>query len=157
MKGEAGMSKKEGYKEVLADLLNEFLKTDNEEKIREYLASNSSLPGPRGNLELAYAFAEVTEDFSTRDPHKIWKLASRLTSVSVNEAPVNNPKEILPFCGAVTIGAIGSVHGAFCRKAFALLKKLANDSRWRTREGVAMGIQKLVAKQGQSALKELDS
>lgn len=155
MKGEVGMSKKVSYKKVLVDLLDEFLKTDNEEKIREYLASNSNLPGPRGNLELAYAFAEVNEDFSTRGLRKMWELASRLVSVSPDEAPVNNPKEFLPFCGAVMIGAIGSVYDEFCLKAFTLLKRLANDPRWRTREGVAMGIQRLVARRGLSALKEL--
>ena len=150
------MSKKEDYKKCLICLFNDFLKTDNEQEVADYLASNSHLPGPRGNLELAYAFAEVAEDFSTRDPHKIWELASRLISVSANEAPVNNPKEFLPFCGAVAIGVSGSTRGIFRRKAFALLKDLAGDSRWRTREGVAMGIQKLIASQSQNAFKELD-
>jgi hypothetical protein len=37
------------------------------------------------------------------------------------------------------------------------LKELANDSRWRTREAVAMGIQKLVEKQSQKTLKVLES
>jgi hypothetical protein len=69
---------------------------------------------------------------------------------------VNDPKEILPFCGAVAIGAIGSTRAEFFRKAFPLLKRLATDSRWRTREGVAMGLQRLIAGKGQSALKELD-
>ena len=141
----------------MTHLFNDFLKTDNEEKLADYLGSNSHLPGPRGNLELGYAFAEVAEDFSTRDPHKIWELASRLICVSASEAPVNNPKEFLPFCGAVVIGVIGSTHVVFRRKAFALLKDLAGDSRWRTREGVAMGVQKLIARQSQYALKELDS
>jgi hypothetical protein len=156
VKGENGVNKKENYKELLVHLLEEFLKTGNEEKIREYLASNSNLPGPRGNLELAYAFAAVAEDFSAKDLHKMWELASGLINVSANEAPVNNPKEYLPFCGAVTIGAIASAHGEIRLKAFSLLKKLANDSRWRTREGVAMGLQKFIAKQGQDALEELD-
>jgi hypothetical protein len=151
------MSKKEDYKKCLICLFNDFLKTDNEQGVADYLASNSHLPDPRGNLELAYAFAEVAENFSKRDPHKIWELASRLISFSANEAPVNNPKEFLPFCGATTIGAIGSTHGIFRRKAFALLKDMAGDSRWRTREGVAMGLQKLIASQSQNALKELDS
>lgn len=151
------MSKKEDYKKCLLCLFKDFLKTDNEQSVADYLASNSHLPGPRGNLELAYAFAEVAEDFSTRDPHKIWELASKLISVSASEAPVNNPKEFLPFCGAVAIGVIGSTHKIFRRKAFALLKDLAGDSRWRTREGVAMGLQKLIASQSQNALKELDS
>jgi hypothetical protein len=156
MTGEVRMSKKEGHKKVLADILKEFLKTGDEEKIREYLISNSNLPGPRGNLELAEAFAEVAEDYSVTHPQEMWKLASRLTDVSPTEAPVNNPKEFLPFCGTVAIGAIGSVHATFYRKAFTFLKKLANDPRWRTREAVAMGIQKLVAKQSKNTLKGLE-
>lgn len=150
------MSKKEEYKRVLIDQLDEFLKTHNEERVREYLSSNSNLPGPRGNLELAYAFADVIEDCSKRDPRKVWELASRLSRVSAIEAPVNSPKEFLSFCGAVAAGAIGSVHGEFRGKAFALLKRMAVDSRWRTREGVAMGIQKLIAKHAESAFDELE-
>ncbi len=151
------MSRREGYKEDLTGSLNEFLKTGNEEKIMEYLISNSNLPGPRGNLELAEAFAEVVEIYSVMHPREIWGLASRLADISSNEAPVNNPKEFLPFCGVVAIGAIGSVRATFYRKAFTFLRKLANDPRWRTREAVAMGIQKLVAKQSKNTLKGLES
>jgi hypothetical protein len=156
VKGENGMSKKESYRETLTCLLEEYLKTGNEEEIRKYLASNSNLPGPRGNLELAYGFAEVAEDFSKRNLPKMWELASALIRVSADEAPVNDPKEILPFCGAVAIGAMASTHEELFRQAFPPLKKLANDLRWRTREGVAMGLQKLIAKQGQKVLVELD-
>jgi hypothetical protein len=156
VKGATGMSKKESYKEILVCLLDEFLKTGNDEEVKEYLASNSNLPGPRGNLELVYAFAEVSGDFSTKNVSKMWELALALTSISAKEAPVNDPKEFLPFCGAVTIGAITSTHRGLVRQAFPLLKKLANDPRWRMREGVAMGLQKLIAKQGQDILTELD-
>jgi hypothetical protein len=103
----AARALREGYKECLTLLFNDFLKTDNEERVTDYLASNSHLPGPRGNLELAYSFAEVAEDFSTKDSRRIWELASRLVSVSASEAPVNNPREFLPFCGAVAIGVVG--------------------------------------------------
>ncbi len=151
------MGKQESYKQVLACLLDEFLKTGNDENIREYLAANSNLPGPRGNLELAFAFADAAEDTSTQNVTKIWKLASDLIRLSANEAPVNDPKEFLPFCGAVTIGAIASTHKELVTQAYSLLKQLANDSRWRTREGVAVGLQKLIAKQGQDVLAELDT
>lgn len=151
------MSKKRGYREDLADFLNEFLKTGNEEKIMDYLISNSNLPGPRGNLELAQAFAGVIEDYSVPHPQEIWCLASRLADFPPNEAPVNNPKEFLPFCGVVAIGAIGSVHATFYRKTFTFLRKRTNDPRWRTREAVAIGIQKLVAKQPANTLKRLES
>lgn len=138
------------------NLFNGFLRTADEEKIKKYLISNSNLPGPRGNLELADTFAEVVNDYSMENPQEIWTLANRLADVSPDEAPVNNPKEFLPFCGAVAIGAIGSIHTTFYRKALAYLRKLADDPRWRTREAVAMGIQKLIAEQSKSTLKELE-
>lgn len=152
------MSKKESHKNTLLCLLDEFLRTSNREEIEDYLSSNSNLPGPRGNLELAYAFAEVTEDVATKNQlSKIWELALRLADVSASEAPVNNPREFLPFCGAVALGAIASTHKELLRQAFPVFKKLASDSRWRMREGVAMGLQRLIAKQGQSVLAELES
>ena len=152
------MSQKESHKKTLICLLDEFLRTGNQEEIKEYLSSNSNLPGPRGNLELSYAFAEVTEDVAAKKQlSKIWELALRLADVSANEAPVNDPREFLPFCGAVSLGAIASTHKELLRQAFPVFKKLANDSRWRMREGVAMGLQRLIAKQGQSVLAELES
>ena len=38
-----------------------------------------------------------------------------------------------------------------------MLRKLASDPRWRVREAVAMGIQKLLTKQSQKTLKKLDN
>jgi hypothetical protein len=151
------MSKKESYKQDLTRLLDEFLKKGDEERIMEYLVSNSNLPGPRGNLELAETFAEAAENYSIGKPEKIWSLCLKLIDVSPEEAPVNNPREFLSFCGAYAIGAIGSVSPAFFKKALSHLQTIANDPRWRTREAVAMGIQKLLAKQSQNTLKELES
>jgi hypothetical protein len=45
---------------VLAHFLDDFLRTDDEEGITEYLESNSNLPTPRGNLELAKVFPRIT-------------------------------------------------------------------------------------------------
>ncbi|MCP8304733.1 MAG: hypothetical protein H3Z50_04615 [archaeon] len=150
------MGKKEDHKQDLANFFDEFLRTGDEEKITEYLTSNSNLPGRRANLELARAFAELAEDHSAKDSERLWDLCIKLTEVSPDEAPVDDPKEFLPFCGACAMGAIGSVSSGFFLKALSCLKELAKDPRWRTREAVAMGIQKLVGKQGQRALKELE-
>ena len=149
--------KKESYKQDLTHFLDVFLKTGDEEKLTEYLISNSSLPGPRGNLELATAFAEVAEDYSIEHSEKIWSLCLKLVNISPDEAPTNNPKEFLTFCGTYAIGTIGSVFPRFFEKALVLLRKLANDPRWRIREGVAMGIQKLLTKQNQNTLKTLEN
>lgn len=150
-------SKKESYKPDLTHFLDDFLKTRNKDKITKYLVSNSNLPSPRGNLELAAAFAEVVEDYSLRELENLWELCLKLTEISADEAPTNNPKEFLTFCGAYAIGAIGSVSPRFFEKSLASLQELANDPRWRIREAVAMGIQKLLTKQSQKTLKALDN
>ncbi|WXG39388.1 MAG: hypothetical protein WED07_00905 [Candidatus Freyarchaeum deiterrae] len=150
------MSKKGRYKHDLDNLLDEFLDTEDEGKLFEYLISNSNLPGPRGNLELAAAFADVVEAYLVKSSERLWKLCLKLIQFPADEAPVNNPKEFLVFCGAFAIGAIGSVSSVFFEKALTLLRELSNDARWRVREGVAMGLQKLIERQSQKTLKELE-
>jgi hypothetical protein len=66
------MSRKESYKETLTTLLDEALEAGKEEKLKEYLISNSNLPGPRANLELAEAFAFVTEVCAQKIGEKLW-------------------------------------------------------------------------------------
>lgn len=150
------MSRKENYKENLTNFINEYLKTGETENLRNYLTSNSNLPGPRGNLELADVFAEVVRDYGEREHEKLWKLCLQLSQFSLIEAPVNNPKEFLVFCGARGVGALGTSQGFF-QKAMSRLKELASDARWRTREGVAMAIQSMIEKQPQQTLKEIET
>jgi len=148
------MSKKENYKEHLTALITDLFKTGGEENLAEYLVSNSNLPGPRGNLELAEAFTDVVAAHAEREPEKLWRLCLKLTQFSPIEAPVNNPKEFLVFCGARGIGALGT-SPAFFPKAIPRLKELASDPRWRTREGVAMAIQTMIEKQPRKTLQEI--
>jgi hypothetical protein len=150
-------SKKESYKQELTSFLDDFLKTCDEKKLTQYLVSNSNLPGPRGNLELAMAFVEAIEVYSPRELEKLWKLCLELSEIPAGEAPTNNPKEFLTFCGTCGIGAIASVSPMFFEKALVLLRKLADDPRWRTREAIAMGIQKLLTKQSQKTLTTLEN
>jgi hypothetical protein len=150
-------NKKESYKPNLTSFLDEFLKTGNKDKIAKFLVSNSNLPSPRGNLELATAFAEVVEAYPPKDLENLWDLCLELTEISADEAPTNNPKEFLTFCGTCAVGAIASVSPAFFEKAVALLRELADDPRWRIREAVAMGIQKLLTKQSKNTLKTLEN
>jgi len=149
------MSRKENYKEPLTDLIGEALKTGNEENLTDYLTSNSNLPGPRGNLELAEAFADVVAACAGRESEKLWRLCLKLTQFSLIEAPVNNPKEFLVFCGARGVGALGASQAVF-QKAISRLEELASDPRWRTREGVAMAIQSMIGKQPQKTLREIE-
>jgi hypothetical protein len=63
--------------------------------------------------------------------------------------PVNAPQEFIPFCGAVGIGAVGSSVVEYATKALTTLRALANDPRWRMREAVCFGLQRLLTKRGQ--------
>lgn len=86
-----------------------------------YLNAESGLPGPRGNIELAEAFADVA------DP-------------AIIRACAESRDEYLAMCGAVGFGRLladGEPH------AVEALRALATDSRWRVREGVAMALQRL--------------
>ena len=103
-----------------------------------YLQAESRLPGPRANLELAFAVAaEGSEDqflrFAALDPEA---------------GPQNTPQEFLAFCGVLGLGYLAARgEGGH----FSLLREKAKDHRWRIREAVALGLQKY----GHSAIDRL--
>jgi len=123
--------------------------------IEKFLLENSNLPGQRANLGLASCFA----DFFGRDnlgKSNISMLDS-WSSMSATDAPVNNPKEFLPFCAIQAFGALYS-HADLHRKnaILKLLKQSANDERWRMRESVAMAFQR-IAENNLSTIEEIFS
>lgn len=150
------MSKKECHTEDLSRLLDGFLESGDDEALVEYLTSNSSLPGRRANIELARAFAEASEEYSTEHEEEMWRLCVRLSEISHREAPVGDPREFLPFCGAQAIGVIGSVRPGLFEEATSRLRVLAEDPRWRTREAVAFSVQKLLEKEDERMLNSLE-
>lgn len=85
----------------------------------EFLDEHSGLPGPRGNLELAGEFAALAA------PETI-------------QALLDSGDEYRMFCGAVALGACAADPAVAQR-----LRSLATDERWRVREGVAIGLQRL--------------
>src|SRR3954452_19465907 len=84
-----------------------------------YLTARSGLPGPRANLDLAHTYAEVADPAEAR-------------------AFLAGDDEFLALCGALALAA---------RAADPLLtvdvRAAARDGRWRVREGVALGLQRL--------------
>ncbi|MDR3577752.1 MAG: hypothetical protein P4L50_28120 [Anaerolineaceae bacterium] len=95
-----------------------------------YLLQESGLPGPRGNLELIQAVAD----------EGIEQLFLDYISYSPSEAPTNDPKEFLVCCGAVGLGRLAAEGNL---SWLDTLRKMASDPRWRTREAVAMALQRL--------------
>jgi hypothetical protein len=112
------MKKVDLYREALINIKD----------LDEYLLKESGLPGKRGNLELAAALAEVGNE----------ALFKRYLGYTPDIAPVNTPYEFLSFCGV--LGA-GKLLAQGKKEYMGIIKKLASDSRWRMREGVAMALQ----------------
>lgn len=150
------VSKRETHQRDLRERLDVFLETGVTEGIWEYIVSQSNLPGPRANLELAGAFSDIMEEYAHKSPQRCWELCMAMIGVSAEEAPVNAPLEFVPFCGAVGTGRIGSVMPQFFEQALAALRSLARDPRWRMREAVCFGLQNLMAERGQDTLTELE-
>jgi hypothetical protein len=151
------VSKKEKHKMELSLILNELSQAEGREELFAYITGNSNLPGARANLELADAFADLVEEHATEDPGKIWGLLNNMMSFLPEEAPVNNPKEFLPFCGVRGIAALSSACPQFLDAVLGKLKALAEDKRWRIREAVAQSIQKLLARVRPKTLRALQS
>jgi hypothetical protein len=149
------VNKRERHQRDLIGLLDAFLETGDAEELLAYIVSNSNLPGRRGNLELAQALGDVVEAYAEREAKALWELCLGMSDVSPDEAPVNAPRELVPFCGALGLGAIGSLVPAFFEPALEALRSLANDSRWRMREAVVFGLQRLLTRQERDTIEAL--
>jgi hypothetical protein len=92
-----------------------------------FLRRHSGLPGPRGNLELVQAAADVGVEADFRS----W------IDVGSGDDPTD---EFLAVCGVVGLGRLlaeGRLESA------EELRAHASDPRWRVREGVAMALQRV--------------
>jgi hypothetical protein len=89
-----------------------------------FLRRESGLPGPRGNLELAYAAAQEGDK----------KQFERLLAIQAKE---NTREVFLVFCGIVGLGKLAARE----TDLFDRLRIYASDPRWRVREAVATGLQ----------------
>jgi len=129
-----------GKREELIEKLKPII--DNPEKLEKFIIENSNLPGPRGNLELAFAFAEI---YKNLDVLLEW------LEITEDEADTNDPKSFPAFCAAVGLGKIYTKTKD--KKLIPILKRLANDKRWRMREAVAFAFQII----GENAFEDLRS
>lgn len=102
----------------------------NRDLLEKFVMKNSNLPGPRANFELAFALADTYEDFDVLEQ---W------AGITEDQADGNDPRSFLAFCSAVCLGKIYTKKRN--SKIIAILKKLANDRRWRMKEAAAFGFQ----------------
>ena len=95
----------------------------------EYLLTHSNLPGPRGNLELLYAFAkEANEDM----------VGECLSAIGPQTA--NSPEEFVGMCGILGFAVI---HQDDLASTLDFLRQYASHDSWRLREAVAISIQEI--------------
>jgi hypothetical protein len=111
-----------------------------------YLKEHSGLPGPRGNLELLYAFAgEAASSVAHGWPGvAAWTALVDECLSAIKTDTANSPEEFVGMCGvlarALCIAKAGS--GAVA-PAIDFLRPYASHASWRIREAVAMGIQEV--------------
>ncbi len=127
------MGKVEEYKNILEKL----------EDWDQYLLEESKLPGPRANLELANAVAEVGELDRFR----------RYLAYDAAQAPSGSALEFLPICGVIGLGKVLAEGNL---DQLQELRLHAKDRRWRIREGVAMALQRFGDKGMDKLLLEME-
>jgi hypothetical protein len=128
------MTRIENYRQILSKL----------DDWDDYLRAESHLPGPRGNLELAHAAADLAD--RARCEH--------LLTFNSLRAPVNTPDEFLAFCGVEGLGRLIAEGQA---DLWPTLRGCASDPRWRIREAVAMALQRVGQVDMELLLKKMEA
>lgn len=95
---------------------------DDPHAVRAFLMTHSNLPGPRGNLELAHAFAD-------------WAPAGMVDELA------READEYLLFCAVLALGE--RLAHQDDPRLVDVLHEHARASRWRIREAVATGLQRV--------------
>jgi hypothetical protein len=106
---------------------------------------------------LAGAFADVAVQECAAIPEALWTLCGEFLGYSADVAPVNNPKEFLPFCAVVGLGALAAASVDHFTKVASILQQSAKDKRWRIREGVAWALQRMLARHAEGTLQTLEA
>ena len=96
-----------------------------------FLDEHSGLPGPRANLALATALADLIDERADEG------VADGVVD-GVVERLISSGDEYRTFCGVVCLGTRAA--GPVVRER---LRQLAADPRWRVREAVAMALQRI--------------
>lgn len=134
------MGKRNEFKNQLQPLIDD-LSIESIGQIESILITNCGIPGKRANLELAYAFADCFEE-SQED--KIWEAIQRWLGTCQLDALSDDPSEFLPFCALQAMGTFYIKADDDKRNQIMKdYKSFANDARWRIREAVAMGLQRI--------------
>lgn len=122
-----------------------------------YLLGHSNLPGKRGNLELAFAFAEYIEEQYPIYREPTLNFCEALITENPPDRRITGSEEFLPFCGILGLGRIGKIDPSKEPDILVYVKCAAQDERWRIREAVAMAIQDLMDARPETTIDILQS
>jgi hypothetical protein len=150
------LGKRDAHRADLEVLLGAWQASGSPDDLWQYIITRSNLPGRRGNLELAAAWYQAVEAAARQGVGELWSLVIRMATVPASEAPVNDPREMIAFCGALGIGAVGVVDEAHSGDALQALRAHARDQRWRMREAVAMALQHMLQQRTEMTLAALE-
>jgi hypothetical protein len=144
----------------MLSLLTAALAEEEARALEAHLTSRSGLPGPRMNLRLAGEFADIVAALvvAPRPPvAALERLLDGWAALPPDAAPGNDPRVILPATAALTYGAVGAARPDWRNDELGKLRRAAGDSRWRVREMVAAGLQRMLAADWLATLAELRS
>jgi len=137
----------------------DFLSSGDAEDLIAYLVAESKIPGHKANLELTEAFARSVREFAaadTEDCRILWDLCAELACISPEDAPTDDPNELLSICGVRGVGAMGTISPECVKAALRKLAVNSDDQRWRIRDAVALGLRDLLARYQDVTLFELN-
>ena len=140
--GRSGLRTEEGRYPAVASTLEQYSQTGESGALVRYLAANSHLPGPRGNLTLLEAFSRELRRRCEGSPERFWRLSIQLCAAA---------DEFVAMCGARGVGQVGGSSDSYYPRSVTKLRSLASDSRWRVREAVAMSLQGLIVDRPEAA------
>ena len=128
--------------------------TGNQRPLEYYLRDQSRLPGTRANLELVNSLSNLLVAIVPEQPEQVWRLVHYLVQ-DEKQIAKNTPDEFVVLCGVVAFGACGSVHAEWHTEVFDTMRLFACSKSWRVREGVVMGLQRMLPAAPQETLEFL--
>lgn len=131
----------------LAPMLAAVLEGQPSDELEQYLMDKSQLPGPRMNLALVNAFADVVGEAAHRPDWQcsaLEALLDRWAGMSLAEAPVNHPREMLPSSAVLAYGQVAVSRPGWWDDEMAKIRRAANNPRWRVREQVTAALQRML-------------
>jgi hypothetical protein len=147
------MGKQDRYARQVGAMLEADVTWD---EIESFLLENCNLPGRRGNLELAWAFGDAFELPGVG--HSRWRDPESWLDISEGDAPTGERREYLPFCALQAAGGYyQQADERVQRGIIAALKAASGDGRWRIREGVAMGFQRIAEVDFETVLSTMEA